>query len=147
MTPTIVLCECIVQRHYLFFVKLCFDNIMSIIMKVSYMKSNNIVYMLYIFYIRYNISLRGIRITDHTFYSYDFWMAEYYNLDISQLWQRMIRKSIITKSYHHKLLLYLGLLNDFQIEWGACRLEMPVPSQGHYGFHSFPVVDWFCLFI
>jgi hypothetical protein len=26
-------------------------------------------------------------------------------------------------------------------------LEMPVPSQGHYGFPSFPVVDWFCLFI
>ena len=26
-------------------------------------------------------------------------------------------------------------------------LEMPVPSQGHYGFHSFPVVDWFCLCI
>jgi hypothetical protein len=26
-------------------------------------------------------------------------------------------------------------------------LEMPVPSQGHYGFHSFPLVDWFCLFI
>jgi len=26
-------------------------------------------------------------------------------------------------------------------------LEIPVPSQGHYGFHSFPVVDWFCLFI
>ena len=26
-------------------------------------------------------------------------------------------------------------------------LEMPVPSQGHYGFRSFPVVDWFCLFI
>jgi hypothetical protein len=23
---------------------------------------------------------------------------------------------------------------------------MPVPSQGYYGFHSFPVVDWFCLF-
>jgi hypothetical protein len=22
-----------------------------------------------------------------------------------------------------------------------------VPSQGHYGFHSFAVVDWFCLFI
>jgi len=41
MTPTIVLCECIVQRRYLFFVKLGFDNIMSIIMKVSYMKSNN----------------------------------------------------------------------------------------------------------
>jgi hypothetical protein len=26
-------------------------------------------------------------------------------------------------------------------------LEIPVPSQGHYSFHSFPVVDWFCLFI
>jgi hypothetical protein len=26
-------------------------------------------------------------------------------------------------------------------------LEMHVPSQGHYGLHSFPVVDWFCLFI
>ena len=25
--------------------------------------------------------------------------------------------------------------------------RMPVPNQGHYGFHSFPVVDWFCLFI
>ena len=24
---------------------------------------------------------------------------------------------------------------------------MPIPSQGHYGFHSFPVVDWFCLFV
>ena len=26
-------------------------------------------------------------------------------------------------------------------------LEMPVPSQDHYGFHSFPVADWFFLFI
>ena len=34
-------------------------------------------------------------------------------------------------------------------EYGYCfhliqptiSLEMPVPSQGHYGFHSFPVVD------
>ena len=26
-------------------------------------------------------------------------------------------------------------------------LEMPVPSPGHFGVHSFPVVDWFCLFI
>jgi hypothetical protein len=23
----------------------------------------------------------------------------------------------------------------------SSSLEMPVPSQGHYGFHSFPVVD------
>jgi hypothetical protein len=26
-------------------------------------------------------------------------------------------------------------------------LEMPVPSQVHCGFPSFPVVDWFCLFV
>ena len=26
-------------------------------------------------------------------------------------------------------------------------LEMPVPSQGHYGVRSFLVVDLFCLFI
>jgi hypothetical protein len=48
MTPTIVLYECIVQRRYLFFVKLCFDNIMSIIMKVSYMKSNTYIYNTYL---------------------------------------------------------------------------------------------------
>jgi hypothetical protein len=24
---------------------------------------------------------------------------------------------------------------------------MPVPSQGHYSFHSFPVVDWFSLYL
>ena len=34
------------------------------------------------------------------------------------------------------------------VQFGALKsdstyyfLEMPVPSQGHYGFHSFPVVD------
>ena len=37
-----------------------------------------------------------------------------------------------------------GALNLIQ---PTISLEMPVPSQGHYGFHSFPVVDWFCLFI
>jgi hypothetical protein len=45
------LCECIVQRRYLFFVRLCFDNIMSIIMKVSYMKSNNCMYYLYVIWL------------------------------------------------------------------------------------------------
>jgi hypothetical protein len=52
MTPTIVLYECIVQRRYLFFAKLCFDNIISIIMKVSYMKSNTYIYNTYLhFYV------------------------------------------------------------------------------------------------
>ena len=27
------------------------------------------------------------------------------------------------------------------------QLEIPVPSQGHCGYLSFPVVDWFCLFV
>ena len=26
-------------------------------------------------------------------------------------------------------------------------LEMTLPSQGHCGFPSFPVIDWFCLFV
>ena len=34
------------------------------------------------------------------------------------------------------------LLYDF-----CLAIVLPVPNQGHYGFHSFPVVDWFCLFI
>jgi hypothetical protein len=32
----------------------------------------------------------------------------------------------------------LALQNLIQL---TISLEMPVPSQGHYGFHSFPVVD------
>jgi hypothetical protein len=32
----------------------------------------------------------------------------------------------------------LALYNVIQ---PTISLEMPVPSQGHYGFHSFPVVD------
>jgi len=31
--------------------------------------------------------------------------------------------------------IYLNLIQP------TISLEMPVPSQGHYGFHSFPVVD------
>ena len=36
---------------------------------------------------------------------------------------------------------------DFILIQPTISLEMPVPSQGHYGFHSFSVADWFCLFI
>jgi hypothetical protein len=31
--------------------------------------------------------------------------------------------------------------NRVQLIQPTISLEMPVPSQGHYGFHSFPVVD------
>ena len=40
-----------------------------------------------------------------------------------------------------------GNLALYNLILPTISLEMPVPSQGDYGFHSFPVVDWFCLFI
>jgi hypothetical protein len=49
--------------------------------------------------------------------------------------------------YHHSLLytlvsvqtdIFLVTLRNFHYH---LSLEMPVPSQCHYGFHSFPVVD------
>jgi hypothetical protein len=36
---------------------------------------------------------------------------------------------------------------QFSFQFPIISVEMPVPSQGHYGFHSCQVVDWFCLFI
>jgi hypothetical protein len=36
----------------------------------------------------------------------------------------------------HYVLIIMGYLIQPTIS-----LEVPVPSQGHYGFHSFPVVD------
>jgi hypothetical protein len=52
--------------------------------------------------------------------------------------------------------IYKDFFEDFAREqipcsvniWSSIRLPfMPMPSQGHYDFHTFPVVDWFCLFI
>jgi hypothetical protein len=40
-----------------------------------------------------------------------------------------------------------GGLAPYNLIQPTISLEMPVSSEGHYGFHSFPVVDWFCLFI
>ena len=42
-----------------------------------------------------------------------------------------------------------NIVKDYSvsIQIPTISLEMPVPSQGHYGFHSFSLVDWFCLFI
>jgi hypothetical protein len=38
------------------------------------------------------------------------------------------------------LLKYLRRVSGHVIQ-PTISLEMPVPSQGHYGFYSFPVVD------
>jgi hypothetical protein len=40
-----------------------------------------------------------------------------------------------------------GGLAPWNLIQPTISLEMPVPSQGHCGFPSFPVVDWFCLFV
>ena len=41
----------------------------------------------------------------------------------------------------------LAVLASFYLIQPTISLEMPVPSQVHYGFHSFPVVGWFvCLY-
>ena len=45
----------------------------------------------------------------------------------------------------HYLSIYQFYFQTFHVVY--LSLEMPVPSQNHCGFHSFPVVDWFCLFI
>ena len=39
------------------------------------------------------------------------------------------------------LLKPIGLIAPKDLYSTVLSLEMPVPSQGHYGFHSFPVVD------
>jgi hypothetical protein len=40
-----------------------------------------------------------------------------------------------------------GGLAPYNLIQPTISLEMPLPSQGHCGFPSFPVVDWFCVFV
>ena len=40
-----------------------------------------------------------------------------------------------------------GGLGPYNLIRPTISLEMPVPSQGHYGFPRFPVIDRFCLFM
>ena len=50
-------------------------------------------------------------------------------------------------SVSHFSTIQLGLINEHHSDFESyfisvtISLEMPVPSQGHYSFHSFPVVD------
>jgi hypothetical protein len=48
----------------------------------------------------------------------------------------MILIRLILRSYQFSNLLIQPTIS----------LEMSVPNQGHYDFHSCPVIDWFCLF-
>ena len=45
------------------------------------------------------------------------------------------------KYYYIRLYFTVFLLARSNTRDIPFSLEMPVPSQGHYGFHSFPVVD------
>jgi hypothetical protein len=45
---------------------------------------------------------------------------------------------MINNSHQHQQTEQSSLSSDGQ---PTISLEMPVPSQGHYDFHSFPVVD------
>ena len=55
-------------------------------------------------------------------------------------------KNSITRYQFSRVLQFIGCnpneynIHSFLIQH-TISLEMPVPSQGHYGFHSFPVVD------
>jgi hypothetical protein len=73
------------------------------------------------------------------------WM--YYNYSI------LVRWVFLWMYYKYSILVSWVFLWMYSLFFGkkmssfSVTLEMPVPSQGHYGFHTFPVVDWFCLFI
>jgi hypothetical protein len=40
----------------------------------------------------------------------------------------------------------LNITSSLLVIQPTISVEMPVPSQGHYGFHSFPVVYFVCLY-
>jgi hypothetical protein len=114
----------------------------------------------------------SILLTIHIDFSYS-WLWHLHHLDIDMychIHYFREKKSIWTSFWSHrhcliKDIIWASLLcwhrRSFDIDTSifSCNthcfstdiiwtsLEMPVPSQGHYGFHSFPVVDWFCLFI
>ena len=58
----------------------------------------------------------------------------------------VINAAIVTTGTFEPLIKAGGLAPYTLIQPTIC-LEMSVTSQGHYDFLSFPVVDWFCLFI
>jgi hypothetical protein len=52
----------------------------------------------------------------------------------------LLRQTLIKNIFD----IFVDLLIFFHFHYmkqPIISLEMPVPSQGHYGFHSFPVVD------
>jgi hypothetical protein len=81
-------------------------------------------------------------------------------------WSKSIDQGMVNFNHpdmHNQIIQFMIVIFDYFLTSNLCyrnssgilltcgqpiiSLEMPVPTQGHYGFHSFPVVDWFCLFI
>jgi hypothetical protein len=53
----------------------------------------------------------------------------------------MLRNPIHSQAYINIEITHNIIILSLQIRQPTISLEMPVPSQGHYGVHSFPVVD------
>jgi hypothetical protein len=57
----------------------------------------------------------------------------------------MYSSFVQTKGNFYTFTTIMNMISLFSIilksKYFFNSLEMPVPSQGHYGFHSFPVVD------
>jgi hypothetical protein len=77
----------------------------------------------------------SIRLIVGNFLAHDLSVTYERLLAWSAWWIPLVEQDLI---YHLDLLCPTSVLMGFLL---------PVPSQGHYGFDSFPVVDWFCLFI
>jgi hypothetical protein len=70
-------------------------------------------------------------------------IADYYRLNGYTL----CLYTLTVKTIQNTAITVVSLRSKFACRHLHSRADNPVPSQGHYGFHSFPVVDWFCLFI
>ena len=84
-----------------------------------------------------------------------------FNLDFVSLYDLTIERkcfdSVVLFSLFYSQTRYIsrehfnrngsGRLGAVKLILPTISLEIPVPSQGHTGFPSFPVVDWFCLFV
>ena len=53
----------------------------------------------------------------------------------------LVEQELITLSEHEKVVIIIQSWVHLHLIQPTISLEMPVPSQDHYGFHSFPVVD------
>ena len=78
------------------------------------------------------------------FYCYRWWFPLRY-IDREFLWSLLVKFSIF--GFLCGVLYHCLSFSHFSFGHCIAWPSLFVPRQGHYDFHSFPVVDWFCLFI